>query len=802
MKKNRYLYLLTAALLVSTAAGTLTSRAAVGNSASYTAQYSSGNLTIGTDTLAGITYSTVSYYGMFNSGEPGMPSLPVDYLKFSVPYNATNFTVTVTPRVWINQNLDHLIYPCQVPICIDSSDSLIVALPDSSAYYSESYYPSQMAWVAGEGFLAGENHIVTVAIQPFRYFHTGNSDLVRLARTCNITLRYELSDSMSIYPIVRNDSSLREEGYQLTQSMVVNPDLVSINAPRHNYANNDSLIIIQGGLTGGEGLNGSGTFFPGDPTPIDTTKIITDSIASEDSYQYLFITTPELYYSTRRLAALKRQEGYRVRVMTLNQIYSNLYSRNGLVEKNSNGVDIICDTTGFGKIRQYLRYAYTYNGTKYVLLVGSDVPYRIEPYIPNSECFTDWYYCELGSNLLTLKIDVEPDLFVGRILAKEPEQIENYTDKLFRYEMNPGHGENTDYLKQSLFTASDLDKRELSKEIPFFASMFDRQDTIFEQKNANYPKGQEIIDSINTNHYGFLCSQNHGSSTRIKTYGADNQNRSYFIWALDSENNADSLETGNSLNMIQNKYRPMIYYSLACHTIPYNYNGICFGESFTTGKDYGGPVYIGFTEETQNIPSREILRRFANNLNLPEVKYNLNKAMILAKSGDIVQRHSIISKIHNYIGDPTVKIWTDNPIVFNNISITRTDHSIIVSGEGVNGAQLSYISNNGRQISCLGTSTSVTFSSVSPNGLIMVNKYNHFPYIAPIEIQNTTILNSQYVIANDFTAGSNIDENRTSGNVVVKSGVSYEIEIAGTAHLEDGFKVERGAALKITPSCF
>lgn len=40
------------------------------------------------------------------------------------------------------------------------------------------------------------------------------------------------------------------------------------------------------------------------------------------------------------------------------------------------------------------------------------------------------------------------------------------------------------------------------------------------------------------------------------------------------------------------------------------------------------------------------------------------------------------------------------------------------------------------------------------------------------------------------------------GNVVVKSGVEYEIEATGTVTLEYGFKVEKGATFAVYPACF
>jgi hypothetical protein len=40
------------------------------------------------------------------------------------------------------------------------------------------------------------------------------------------------------------------------------------------------------------------------------------------------------------------------------------------------------------------------------------------------------------------------------------------------------------------------------------------------------------------------------------------------------------------------------------------------------------------------------------------------------------------------------------------------------------------------------------------------------------------------------------------GNVVVKSGVEYEIEATGTVTLEYGFKVKKGATFAVYPACF
>ena len=84
----------------------------------------------------------------------------------------------------------------------------------------------------------------------------------------------------------------------------------------------------------------------------------------------------------------------------------------------------------------------------------------------------------------------------------------------------------------------------------------------------------------------------------------------------------------------------------------------------------------------------------------------------------------------------------------------------------------------------------------------MLYKHNYLPHIAPLFIQNTTISNSQYVIADEVKMGKAVDINRTQGNVTVSNGVDYEIESSGKVVLSGGFKVERGASFTIRESSY
>ena len=82
----------------------------------------------------------------------------------------------------------------------------------------------------------------------------------------------------------------------------------------------------------------------------------------------------------------------------------------------------------------------------------------------------------------------------------------------------------------------------------------------------------------------------------------------------------------------------------------------------------------------------------------------------------------------------------------------------------------------------------------------MLTRHNYIPYIAPLVLQNTTLGNSQYVIASEVLAGRSVDTGRASGDVTVPSGVNYEIEATGEVRIEGGFTVEQGAQFTIKPS--
>ena len=571
-----------------------------------------------------------------------------------------------------------------------------------------------------------------------------------------MTLSYEIDASIASVPI-RKDDGLREECYQLAKGIVVNPDNVKTFAFNggHEYGIRDGSI--------------------------------------NENYKYLIVTTPELLYPMRRLAALKRQKGISVKVVTVEEAVNSPIAQPG-DSINFGGDVYYIYTDNAGKLRQYLRHSYYDYGTDYVLMAGYDVPHRD---------YEDMYFCDLGADWYTM-IDHSSELYVGRLLGSRPEQFKNYIDKLFRYELNPGNGDYS-YLRKVLCTDSKIRddfSMTLSNALPVYTH-------ISEQSDGDYPTGCAILDSIGVKHYGLWGNFHQSTPFFYKVYGTDNYGREHYIWATDSvhesPNSVNDTETGNGLNMMANKNYPMICFSgygitMPFRTIPGYANNMNLGESFTMGKDYGGPVYMGLTKNVKTIESLYFASCFAGNLSSG---YSLGQAYALAKLYLINDdgRDSLLC-YHNYLGDPGLYMWTDTPQNFSGLTVSRNNNSITVYGISAPSTIVSYYSNEGETGSITTSSASVTINDVSPNSTLMVYRQGFIPYIAPLVLQNISLEHSQYVIANDVLAGKAVDVNRTNGNVTVKSGIEYEIEAKGNVRLASGFNVEKGARFAVHPSSF
>lgn len=698
----------------------------------------------------GLVYNLLSYPGTESDHyKLGFPTLPVKYVTIPLPYTADDITLHIQHFNVISCKIENKIFPIQEPeaTSLEKIATGFISC-DNRVYDSVEPYPSEQAKIVEISCTGyGDRHVV-VAVYPIIY--------------CPAENRYELSEDVEI-TLTYNHSSKRAE------AMTRNMRTIDIG--------------IQ-------------------------------------FYEYCVITSQSLKDSFTRLVAWKREKGLNAGVVCKEDILNN--------------ANIVGDTVSSiyddaGKIRQYLQYAYASGITKYVLFGGnySILPirygtggtnmwtwrenndYKIPSDLYFSELNSNWnkdgdiYYGEDNENR-----DFESELYVGRLLCTNSAEIQNYTDKLLRYEMNPGNGDFS-YLKRALYT--QVDQMQNGHEQDTIAAQLQSifpTDTIFSEKPSCYaphptaPYGNDIIAEMNER-YGYVSWGGHGNPTSI-TVKSDScaKDPMYAITSVQGSIPYVVYESANGLDNLTNREYPMFAYSTSCMITPFDiynqYNVFPnIGQSFTLGKDYGGPVLVGNTRYGWVGISSIMQAKFNEGMMIdPMVGYAQNYAK--TNYHDHYLAHS-----SNIIGCPNIRIWTDLPQIFSATLSYNSNNYIISASNSITDAEIGVrdmtqaneVIDN---ISFNPSQGSKTLTNVE-NSLITLTGKNCLPQIMPLTIQNATLHGTHYAVVKDVTCGKDV-RSGTQGNVTFDQDSDYTFETKGAFTLTKDVEIKMGAQLKVVPS--
>lgn len=792
MRANTHYYILMA--LVAVMAAVLPARAGV---VSHSATFASSGWSDSTVVVDNTSYRLHTFAGLDDDGNSGAPMLPCKAVTFSVPYNATNFTVTLSNSSISTGSDSYVCYPIPQPIPTDGSGTGGEVICDSTIYHTNAFYPASPVSVVADGFFMGENHLVTVAIYPMQVNPVTRA--WRKFTAMDVTLSYDIDPDAGAGLIVTQNNRWRAQDQQTTQQMVANPTAVAQNAPPTTAGTHYHAPA-------------SGT------NPIDELG----------GYEYTVITTRAQEPAYKRLVAWKRMKGYTagtVCVEDINNYATQLHNMYGTNIEFPIGefYDEIQDSVGV--IRNYLRGAKAQKGTRYVLMGGEGVPYRTGYPKKEKHVTTDYYYGNLTTNWNydndaiygeysfyensnTNRFDYQPQLYIGRLVSLNQIDVNNYINKLLRYEIYPGNGD-MGYLKKGFYYEHKDMIDESAPLINAFASVIDNSKVIRQSLVELYPTGQILIDSINSEKYGFISMHCHGFGWAHEVYTkmtpTDTIKRiiqAYHDHYHSSKPLKYGGETGNAWDNLLNKKYPNIMYSIACSTMPFNEYKVCGilsnGHSYTCGGNYGGAAYLGYTHSGYIGKSAELEKLFIEEI----CAYNskVGEAEAISKYRYNNRYYKIyFTMTHNLMGDPEFEMWTDTPQCVHPI-IARNNGGITVGGLPYGQTFIvSYYDNDGTVGMDSITTGNKILTNVSPHAGVMVYRHNYLPWIAPLTLQNVT-LNSQYVFASSFYAGNQIDPYRTSGEVKVPAGTDYEVEFFNEARLLPGFQVEKGAEFKLLPS--
>ncbi len=699
----------------------------------------------------GQVYSLLSYPETENDYYSlGVPTLPIKYVTISLPYTADDISLSVRNFNTESYVISKKIFPSQEqePTSFVKTQKEFTPC-DSHIYESTAPYPLEQARIAEVSCVGHGDRLVVVAVSPITYHPTENR--LDFSEDIELTLTYKYSAKRA-------------------EALTRNTRSVDIGLP---------------------------------------------------FYEYCVITSQSLKDAFTRLIAWKREKGLNAGVICKEDIISNNYCLVGDTVSNIND--------DAGKIRQYLQYAYASGITNYVLFGGnysvlpirygtghnnswtSEEPndYKIPSDIYFSELNSNWnvdndmYYGEYSDNL-----DYGAELYVGRILCTNSEEIHNYTDKLLRYEMNPGNGDFS-YLKKALYTQADeMQNGHEQESIATQLHNIFPIHTIFSEApsydapDPTYPYGNDVIEEMNER-YGFVSWGGHGHPNAISVKSDScATDPVYAITSVQGNIPYITHESANGLDNLTNKDYPMFAYSISCTITPFDiFNEYTefpnIGQSFTLGKDYGGPVLVGNTRYGWVGSSMLLQKKFNEGMFIyPMVGYAQNYAKLNYHNHYL--RHS-----SNIIGCPNIRIWTDIPQLFSATLSYNYNNYVISANNSIADAEIGVrdITQTNETIDNISFNPSLgakTLSNVE-NSLISITGKNCLPQIMPLTIQNAALHGTHYAIVKDVSCGSDV-RSGTQGDVTFEQDSDFTFETKGTFTLTKDVEIKLGAQLKVIPS--
>lgn len=722
----------------------------------------------------GQLYTKLFYPGCGEGERIGTPSLPVKYIRFVLPYNTGDVSVHTNTTRNTPRFVDWEIYPVQPAIPYSLSLPEITSISrDSIVYSMNEPYPSERGHIKKDITRKNGERYVVVAVYPV------------------------------VYNPVGKEYTFCED---ITLSLSYSKNGQSTNTTKSQRA----------------------------ATPLSGLPY----------YEYCVITCDSLKDSFKRLIAWQRQKGIDAGIVCVEDILSNTTLGQTQDEIINSVIDPgPYDNQDAGKVRQYLREAVINEGiTEYVLLGGD---YNIIPtrYAKRNDLSlvsgassedmlipSDWYYSELSSswfrsaysNPFTGDLSSEANVAVGRILCTTPQDVENYTNKLLRYEMNPGNG-NTYYLKSALYLQADQGQQmNDAKRIETIDSLNNTYTTRwhleerpgYDSGNPTFPSGNSTIYRLKNTRCGYASFYAHGNPYIIKTMtrGVNNggeymhnerTNAVTSIQGIKSLSSAVDIvsETNNGFDKMDNKLFPMFMYSCSCTSMPFDEQNVYnffvdvpnIGKSLTTGGDYGCAAFVGNTRLGIVKWSSIMQGRFNGEIQDRPIGNALNRVKDWYNNVDSCRLKQYIMLSTNLIGSPNMWIWSARPSTYNvtyednNITFNEftTDANVINHNISLEGDWESSHYDN-----VIGEMSGPTFGST----FTMIYGRNYLPKILPLYIWCEELHGTHYLFTKDVTCEYNY------APVIFETDADYTFEKNGTFRIGKGVKIERGAHVKIISS--
>ena len=518
------------------------------------------------------------------------------------------------------------------------------------------------------------------------------------------------------------------------------------------------------------------------------------SLTTED---YLIISTTEYQSAVERFAEWKRMLGFKVEVL-----YQNGWS-----------------TTN---IRSYIQqFDSTHSNLCYVLLVGdlSDIS-AVHHFSINGPYISDYSYSCIDNDNI-------PDIYQGRLLVSSPEEAETLVDKIINYERNPVisnsfydtgingavfEADGNGYERTRAVLTSELIKKVVSdslhKSIYF---VYKRGDGAYPAhwNNSDLSYGNELPESILQ---GIIWN---GNAKKMMNYIDNGAFYTFYIGHGDSTQWQSLNLNRDSLDRLTNGIKYPVVFSLSCYTGDFLNSNDCFAKHFcsmegkgcvaiiapTCGASYGYTEILGMDMFDAIWPGSSYFNPIypnGNNVNVstPSPTYRLGQIL---NQGLYKMRMTwrndnyYTSQIFHCFGDPSMRIYTQQPTAFDNATITRNNGVISVNA-GESNAEISFYNKTTGEVKRY-SGLQATYNCGTNDVSVCISGPNKIPYVDPLYLQNEVINGPVEYNGGTIMAGYSVTDQKSYGNVYFNSG---EITIKGSCiEFHGGTSIELGTELNI-----
>lgn len=439
-------------------------------------------------------------------------------------------------------------------------------------------------------------------------------------------------------------------------------------------------------------------------------------------------------------------------------------------------------------IKNYIVHEHDNYNVGFVLFIGDNdkIPLKTysDPNITNIPVESDyWYGCfYLGSSYVA-------SIPIGRFSVNCLTDFQNMIDKIIHYESSY----NGDYRNILLVAHKEDAPGKYQKCCDSIKTDFSNTLNISTAYGASSAQGGD--NATNSDVINYINNGMH-----IVNYRGHGENRH---WGIPNNgwNTQNELFEGSQVN---NMNTCSLFFNVCCQTGSID-DEPCMMESLTRSP-YGAIACLATTENTYTLSNDKynyflFKKLFENNYWLLG-ELNISSHADLLSNGGPSDRYTALAYICG--GDPTLEIWTGIPAKFENVSIVKSNGSIIISSPSfIYGDMISVVSENGELMNKYNiTGNPLNLSMPSDNFYFAVNRHNYYPYITFCSssscIQNKTLTGNCFYSASPLNIGYDVTTNQTYGNVVLESGAKLSIQNGYSGVLiKNGFECKLGAELSI-----